>query len=338
MQILGIDIGFGFTKVTDGRNAQVFKSVLGDPADIQFREQLLDADGNPEPHRHIQTEDGEYFVGALAESQSRGRTFTLDQEQLIVKSARSLALAAAAPMVDSGEPVRVVTGLPISYYRAYRSQITNLLQQRHEVTLVNAAGERTDTVINIDRVRVVPQPFGSLFNALLNDMGRSSNPEFAKQKIGIIDVGFRTADYTISDKTRYSERGSQSADAGISRAFQAISAALQEKSGVNVELYRLFDAVKQGSIKIRGRTFELQGITQHAFERLANSIATDVNQLWADDWDIDGIMITGGGGRALAPILKPMLQGEVMDDDLSEDARLKNVKGYWKYGVNQWNK
>lgn len=338
MQILGIDIGFGFTKVTDGRTAQIFKSVIGDPADIQFREQLFDADGNAEPHRHIETEEGSFFVGALAESQSRGRTFTLDQEQLIMKSARTLALAAAAPYVDSGDPVRVVTGLPISFYRAYRTRITNLLQQRHEVALVDADGERTETVLNIERVRVVPQPFGSMFNALLNDLGRAGNPDIAKQKIGIIDVGFRTADYTISDRTRYSERGSQSSDSGISRAFQAIASALQEKSGANVELYRLFDAVKHGSIKIRGRTFELKEITEHAFQRLATSIANDVNQLWADDWDIDGILITGGGGRALAPMLRPLLQGEVIEDDLSEDARLKNVQGYWKYGQHQWNR
>ncbi len=41
MEILGIDIGFGFTKASNGRESLVFKSVLGESADIQFQETLL---------------------------------------------------------------------------------------------------------------------------------------------------------------------------------------------------------------------------------------------------------------------------------------------------------
>lgn len=334
MHTIGIDIGFGFTKVSDGRNHALFKSVIGDPADIQFREQLLGDDAGA--HRHIALDDDEFFVGDLAETQSRGRTFTLDQEQLIKRSARVLALAAMAPLVRDDEPIKLVTGLPIRYYRQHKASISNVLRQRHTFGLIDPNGQRRNVTLNVTDLRVIPQPFGSVFNQLLNDVGKVGAPALAKQKIGVIDVGFRTADYTICDKTRYSERGSQSADTGISRAFQAIAAALQEKSGINIELYRLFDAVREGSIKIRGRTFDLQKITQHAFERLAASIASDVNQLWADDWDMDAIIITGGGGRVLAPMLKPLLEGNVLDDSDEADPRLNNVKGYCKYGRYVW--
>ena len=30
MQIIGIDVGFGFTKATDGQESVVFKSIYGD--------------------------------------------------------------------------------------------------------------------------------------------------------------------------------------------------------------------------------------------------------------------------------------------------------------------
>src|SRR3546814_9931547 len=41
VKVLGADIGFGYTKATDGRQFQIFKSVVGEAAEIQFSESLL---------------------------------------------------------------------------------------------------------------------------------------------------------------------------------------------------------------------------------------------------------------------------------------------------------
>jgi plasmid segregation protein ParM len=151
-----------------------------------------------------------------------------------------------------------------------------------------------------------------------------------------VDVGFRTTDYTVSDKTKYSGRGSGSSESGIARAFAMIAAKLLEQTGVDVELYRMYDAVARGSIKIRGKTIDLRPLTEDAFSKLASAIATEVDRLWADDWDIDLIVVTGGGGAVLAPYLEPLLSGEVLALDPTADSRLNNVRGYWKYGRNVW--
>src|SRR3546814_12552534 len=98
-----------------------------------------------------------------------------------------------------------------------------------------------------------------MFNLMLNDIGKAAGQRFVSEKIGIIDIGFRTADYTISEKTRYSERGSQSSDAGIAAAYQAIANVLHEKSGVSVELYRIYAGVSRGSVKITGKGYVMRG-------------------------------------------------------------------------------
>jgi plasmid segregation protein ParM len=331
---LGADIGFGYTKATDGRQTQVFKSVVGEATAVQFADTLIpSAAANP---RHIEYGGEAYFVGELAETQSRGRGFTLDQGQFLGQYAKTLALASIAPLVDSGDPIRLVTGLPISFFRKHKDALTTLLQNRHAVTIVQANGERVEKNLNIERVRVIPQPFGSMFNLMLNDMGKPSSQRFLSEKIGIIDIGFRTSDYTISEKTKFSERGSMSTDSGISAAYTAIAALLQEKSGVNVELYRLYESITRGNIKIKGQRFDLTAVTQQAFTQLAMRIATEVNRLWSDDWDVDAIVITGGGGAALAPYLQPLLEGEVLPMPPDQDARLNNVMGYWKYGQHIW--
>jgi len=74
------------------------------------------------------------------------------------------------------------------------------------------------------------------------------------------------------------------------------------------------------------------------FSQLAASIASEVDQLWSDDWDIDNIVLTGGGGAALAKYLQPLINGQVIAVDPAKDPRLCNIKGYWKYGKHLWSR
>jgi plasmid segregation protein ParM len=335
VEILGIDIGFGFTKATNGRDFLVFKSVLGEATDIQFQEQVL-AGPTGDDHLQVEVDGKSWFVGELAERQSNVRFFTLDQSQFIAQFAKNLALTAAAQLVGGFIPINLVTGLPIGYYRQHKDELARILQGEHKVALIDAAGKRQEKVININKIRVIPQPFGSMFNLMLNDLGDLGDKRLVKEKVGIIDVGFRTSDYTISDKMRYSERGSRTTDSGIARAFNIIATKLREKSGVSVELYRLYDAVDRGSIKIRGKEYDLKVLTEQVFNQLAGAVAGEVERLWADDWDMDAMVITGGGGAVLAKYLTPLLNGHVLPVDPSKDARLCNVHGYWKFGKHLW--
>lgn len=335
MEIVGIDIGFGFTKATNGKESLVFKSVLGEATDLQFREHIL-ADIGDEEHLQVEVDGKSFFVGELAERQSNVRFFTLDQTQFISAFAKNLALAAAARLVGGYIPVNLVTGLPIGHYRQHKDELARILQGEHQVAVTDADGKRHEKTINVNKVRVIPQPFGSLFNLMLNDLGDLGDKRLVREKIGIIDVGFRTSDYTVSDKMRYSERGSRTTDSGIARAFNVIATKLREKSGVNVELYRLYDAVERGSIKIRGKEYDLKSLTEQVFGQLATAVANEVDRLWVDDWDIDTMVITGGGGAVLAKYLQPLLNGHVTPVDASKDARLCNVEGYWKFGKHLW--
>lgn len=337
VNIIGLDIGFGFTKATDGNARVLFKSVLGEAKELQYREQLGATDKNT-PYLHIQVGEESFFAGDLAERQSSVRTYTLDQDQLISDFVKTLGLAALTQLTEDNEPVHLVTGLPVRYFRRHREQLVQTLTGTHHVKMFDPAGQVREMNVKVEKVRVIPQPFGSLFGLMLNDIGRVSDQRFAQEKIGVIDVGFRTADYSIADKTRYSERGSGTSDAGISHAFEIIATALQEKSGVNVELYRLYDAVRNGSIKVRGKSYDLGRITERAFSQLATAIASEVNRLWADDWDIDQIVLTGGGGKVLAPHLSKLVQGEVLPVEGSGDVRFNNVTGYWRYGTHLWQR
>jgi plasmid segregation protein ParM len=334
VQILGIDFGFGFTKATDGERSLVVTSVVGE-AEQRYLENVVDLPLD-EDHIHLELDDRIVFVGDLATRQSSLRSFTLDQDRFVAESVRVLGLGVGSLLAAPEEPLKVVTGLPISTYREKREQVANELSGRHAFAAIDPAGRRRRVVLEIAEVRVLPQPFGTVYDLLLNDVGEIGSRDLLQEKVGVIDVGFQTSDFTVADRISFLERASGSTESGIGRAFSVIAGKVREKSGVSVELYRLYDAMQQGRIKVRGSTFDLGRLIEHVLTQLAADLATEANRLWADEWDMDAIVITGGGGSVLAPYLAPLLRGRVLPVDPSRDARLNNVRGFLKYGRHLW--
>ena len=329
MLMAGVDVGFGFTKATDGESSVLFKSIIGEPQPRSMDENFFS--GKAIPGLHLTLDGRSYFVGDLAESESRVRQFTLDQAQLMTQHFRTLALAALARVVPGRVPVNVVTGLPVGYFMEYKDKLTQALVGEHTLQIHDSPQEN-EVVLNINRARVIPQPYGSLVDYLFREDGTVLRADAARQKIGVVDIGFKTTDFTVCKGFRHSERGSRTTDTGIAKAFTYISEALKDMSGVNVEIYRLYDAVREGSIKIRGAEYDLSKVKDEVFGQLATAVASDMERIWADDWDLDLVLVAGGGGEALYEYLKPLVRGELALLKTQEDPRMGNVYGYVKYG------
>jgi plasmid segregation protein ParM len=338
MQVIGIDVGFGFTKATDGQESVVFKSIYGDAAEIQFwfdfQERSLTE------YFHVTLDGKSYFIGDLAEQQSDAVAFTLDQERMVADFARIFALTVAGlfmksdPALDA--PVRIVSGLPVGFYKQYHDRLRDALSGRHTLTYHSPDGGQATKSIQIDQVQLLPQPMGSLLNLLMNDDGKIVDTELARQKVGIVDIGFRTTDYTVIDRLRYVERSSRTMDSGIAKAYTVIANKLRENSGVNVELYRLYRAVQKGTIKMRGQGFNFSKIRDQIYTQLAATVAGDLDRIWSGDWDIDTILLTGGGALELRDYLQPLITGNILAVADQNDPRLANVWGYYKYGRYLW--
>jgi len=331
MYNLGVDVGFGFTKATDGKQVLSFKSLIGDAVEIQFWSDVVEAE--PVDNLHVTIDSKEYFIGDLAERQSNVRHFTLDQTTLLENSLRILALTAAGTFRGEDIQFNVVTGLPVSYFRQQKDRLATLLRGMHRVKYHTPDAKQIESSFLINRIQVIPQPFGSIFNLIMNNQGKIVNTDLAKKKLGIIDVGFRTTDITISDGLRYVERGSRTTDTGISKAFSIIAKKLSERTGVEVELFRLYNWVSGGSIKIRGKEYILAELRDQVYSQLAATIASDVERLWMDEWDIDVIILTGGGGGELASFLEPLLVSNMLVADKDGDPRLSNVQGFLKFAM-----
>ncbi len=336
MEIVGIDVGFGFTKAYNGKNSVIFKSLIGDATDIQFQAAM--GDGGTTSNLHITLNDKTYFLGNYAELQSNIPEYTLDQEKLIEQFIRILAVAAAGICAEGSGPINVVTGLPVGYLKRDTKKIKEMIRGTHEITYHNLNGRDETRQINIDKIHVIPQPIGSIFNLIFDDKGNITNKSLANSKLGVVDIGFKTTDFSIFDHLQYVERGSSTMDTGISKCFSVIASKLRQESNINVELYRIFKFVESGMIKIKGKEYNITNLKKRVYTHSASAIASDLNRLWENDWDIDSILLSGGGSVPLAEYLIPNIEGNVIPISRDIDARFNNVQGYCKFGHYKWGK
>ncbi|WDP86675.1 MAG: ParM/StbA family protein [Desulfobacter sp.] len=334
MEIVGIDVGFGFTKAYNGKNSVIFKSLIGDAADIQFKSSLGDAQTTS--NLHITLNDKTYFLGTYAELQSSITEFTLDQDKLVEEFIKILAIAAAGLCSETKGPINVVTGLPVGYLKRDTRRLKEIIKGNHEITFHNQDEPDKTTRIHINKVHVIPQPVGSIFNLIFDNTGKITNRALAASKLGVVDIGFKTTDFSIFDHLQYIERGSSTMDTGISKCFSVIANKLRQESNINIELYRIFKFVESGMIKIKGKEYNITNLKKRVYIHAASAIAADLNRLWENDWDIDSIILSGGGSIPLAEYLVPGIEGNVIPIQRDIDARFNNVQGYCKFGHYKW--
>ncbi|WP_022663663.1 ParM/StbA family protein [Desulfospira joergensenii] len=334
MEILGIDVGFGFTKAYNGKNSVIFKSLIGDATDIQFRSSL--GEDTSTSSLHISLDGKSYFLGNYAELQSSITEYTLDQEKLIEDFVKIMAVTAAGICSDTEGPLNVVTGLPVGFLKRDSRRFKEVIKGVHEISFHSADGSHTTRQIHIDKIHVIPQPIGSIFNLIFDEFGKIKDKNLARQKLGVVDIGFKTTDFSIFDHLQYIERGSSTMDTGISKCFSVIANKLRQESGVNIELYRIFKFIESGMVKIKGREYNITNLKKRVYTHAASAIASDLNRLWENDWDMDTIILSGGGSIPLAEYLSPLVDGNVIPIKKNIDARFNNVQGYCKFGHYKW--
>ncbi len=202
MEVIGIDVGFGFTKACMGNERVIFKSIIGESSEIQFFSNI--AENSETSNLHISIDNKSYYIGEFAEIQSNVRQFTLDQDKLLNEFLKLLALTAIGTSIkEENATVNVVSGLPVIYLRKYHRKFSEILSGKHRITFHSMDGKKVTKNIHINKVKMMPQPIGSIFNLLMDEEGKIATQDLIKKKVGIIDIGFRTTDVTIFDKLQY---------------------------------------------------------------------------------------------------------------------------------------
>jgi plasmid segregation protein ParM len=321
--IIGLDIGYGYTKAVTSTAEVVFPSVVGQAERIRYESDLISENGRG---IHLVTPDGERFVGELALLQSRIKWTPQDRGRVNSRTMVTLAQAAFSELGVSGE-VALVTGLPVEWY-GDREALTEQLKGRHVIRRCGGGCP----VVNVSQVLVVPQPFGSLFALILDRDGKLINEDLARGRVGVIDVGMHTTDFVLVDRLRYVEKGSGSLTTALSRVHELTGRAILDAHSLQLTLHEVDAALRQGTVQVYGKAKDVFRLSEPALQAVAEEVKAKAGTLWGDGRDLSAVLVTGGGALALGHRILSQYPHAVT----IPNAAMANVRGFLRYGMRKW--
>lgn len=314
---VGLDIGYSAVKAVSGDRRVTFPSVVGTPDKARFS---LAEDRNiilVHPH-HVQ-------VGEGAVSQSRFLMRREDRHWVESDEWYDLFLAAITELTTAtSAELRIVTGLPVAFYDD-RQVVRDRILGEHRA---QREGRPRQTLKVVD-CRVIPQPFGALLAACLDDRGRIADRDLATGVVGVVDIGGKTTN--LLSVNRLTEIGHETASVAVGAwdAVRAVRDYLAARYPGLEELrdHQIADAIRERKVRYYGTLVDLSAAVNEYLEPLADQIAAQASQLWNGGATMDAILVTGGGALLLGPhIARHFRHARVVSDPV-----FANALGYWRF-------
>ncbi len=329
---IGVDLGYGFVKVINGDKNLKFASVVGVGKKLGFNS-LIDLPKSFLDELFVEYNDDFYFVGDLAVRQSNLATRSLDQHRISDFNAKILLLTALGILNKwDGEDFNIVTGLPVSYYAQYKKEWEKNFLGGHSITFIGDKVDKRKT-FNIKEIKLVPQPFGSLYDKVLNNYGKVEDEELLDMVIGIIDIGYKTTDFVVANQMELIEHLSFSNNNGLSNAYRIIANQIRTEYGIEKEPHKLDKILEKNTLRVAGKKYDISDIKKEVYLKIADKIITEIHSYW-DYKDFDIILLTGGGGHAMADYILPHFSNM----ELVNEPQYANVRGYQKLAKKVFDK
>lgn len=334
MNKIAVDVGFGRVKAfSDSGQSISFPSVIGEFHPIRFTSGI---DKDPVSNLAIGYHQKQYFVGESALKQAKPQA-TIDKERTVTEEGLVLLMGALS-LIHSDKtfaPVNLILGLPVMHYDSLKDKYIEEVKREHIVENLSLLGDLTNRqCFVIPEIKVLPQPLGTFFGCLLNDEGDIVNSRLASERIGIIDIGHNTLDIAWVDSLEFINlRSTSFSGLGMFSAFQNLALDLYQNLGVEIPTENIEQFIRQGEIKISGRTISIEPYKKRAFSETAKQILSRVKSFWPDRWNLDQIIISGGG----ATLLGEYLLNEFQQAYIVSNPMYANASGYLKFGNRIWN-
>lgn len=322
-KILGLDIGYGFSKATDGENTVVFPSVAGDATRADFDNDVVKAGKG-----HVITLDGqEWFYGAHAQKHSRNPLALFARERTEQRDLMRVLFCASLAELGIAENVVLCTGLPVDWF-ADKDELESLLLGTHRFSV-----DGLQRTVFVTRVVTVPQPFGSFFDQILDDQGRIINAPFARGKVGVLDVGTFTCDIALSDGLEYVAKSSGSRTVAMSTVWRQVRDGIKGRYGLDYDLHRIDRLMQNGdTVTVQGHDRDISDLIQPAIDAMAQQVLAFARDRWGNALDFKRIILTGGGATYLEDAVRSVYPHTLT----LPEPHTGNLRGFYKYAVRKF--
>lgn len=174
--------------------------------------------------------------------------------------------------------------------------------------------------IKIDSVRVYPEGFCAFVGTVFENSRkiRKGFEEVLKSSTLVIDIGAGTTDLCIVKDTKLVDGSRYSEETGGNQVFQKMNMELRKKFGKNFPEDSLRESAVSGVIKVGARkidiTSELTFARKEVATKLSSTIRNYIESSNYSIYDIENILICGGGADSCGSELKPL--GDYLKEDL----------------------
>jgi len=313
---VGIDLGYSAVKLVSDRRRKTFPSVAGTPEMGHF------SLGEQENHI-VLTAPEHVLVGEGAMTQSRFVSRREDRAWIESAEYYHLFLTALTELTTAtAADLLVVTGLPVAFYND-KATLHERLLGVHKVT----RGGRHSQTFKVGECRVIPQPFGALLAAALDDRGRIADHDLATGSVGVLDIGGKTTNLLSVKRLAEIGRETQSVSVGAWDVVRAVRSFLADRCP-NLELrdHQVVEAIVARQVRYYGESVDLAPVVGAVLEPMADQVIAQATQLWNGGAGLDAILVAGGGALLLGPFIKAHFRHA----RIVADPVFANAEGYWK--------
>jgi hypothetical protein len=349
MDVAAVNSGYSHIKWRYKKRRGIFPSVRGPAREMIMVEGQEDIGGIV-----LRDDDGrEWFVGDLAlehcgrvVSRPEGRDWVSTEAYLMYWRAAFSEMSGAVKPVG----LKVVSGLPIDYYREQKIILNRRIQGEHQFC---RAGRGRQT-FRVAEVVVLPELMGSLFCCVIDRSGKEHDNVISLGDIGIVDVGGHNVNF-MGVKGMVPRRDeSRTTDAGCWQAVSQVRRAIdREYPGLGLHDHEVVDCMIARQVKWRGRLYDIGGVVDDAVVPLAEATNGVISQLWNGAARKDAILLTGGGAllceryicdqfaQGYPPGFVQVFGGNHLLPELAGligdvDPVFGNVEGMYRYGLYLW--
>jgi len=312
---IGLDVGYSHVKaITGGKRPVIFPSVVGSPNEAGFSMDGQDADADI-----ILLEPDHVRVGQGAIEQSRFLNQRENRHWIDTPVWYDLAMAALTELTSATvADLFIVTGLPVAFY-SDRKTVRDRLLGLHRV---NREGRRAQS-LTVSECRVIPQPFGALIAAALNERGQLVDQDLATGNVGVIDVGGKTTNLLSVNRLREVGRETASVNTGAWDAARELNdwfkLNLPDKE---FRSHEIMTALVTRKVRYYDERVDLSQQVASILAPMAEQVLAEASQLWNGGAGLQAILVSGGGALLLGEYVKRQFRhARVVDDPVFANAR-----------------
>lgn len=289
----------------------------------------------------IEVNGQQYYAGPAATFGVEGRALDpnyieTDQHEVLLRAGIHIAMREIGRVFTSID--MLVLGLPVSGFAAKRARLQEIGMQSRSIPLprhLRGKAGMEAVEVQAKQVMILPQPFGATRFAAqslqeTDDLFKSGSLSM------VIDPGYRTLDWYVSNGMYPEMNLSGSFDGGVSAIFRVVSQRIGFDAGTgSLEFDQIESGLESGTINLGYKVIDMQPYHAIAEQEADRQVQAFLSRIDLNKLNIRRVFLAGGGARYYQKSLDKRLPGFCIE--MLGDSVMANARGYWLAGRDQFD-